>query len=66
MTHNMALHHGRDNIRVNCIAPGMIYSSMVAGRAEGELRALRRKAAPLGTEGKWLGYCFGRALSRQR
>ncbi|MEZ4681756.1 MAG: glucose 1-dehydrogenase [Caldilineaceae bacterium] len=51
LTHNMALHHGRDNIRVNCIAPGMIYSSMVAGRAEGELRALRRKAAPLGTEG---------------
>ena len=51
LTHNMALHHGRDNIRVNCIAPGMIYSSMVAGRAEGELRVLRRKAAPLGTEG---------------
>lgn len=51
LTHNMALHHGRDNIRVNCIAPGMIYSSMVAGRAEGELRELRRQASPLGTEG---------------
>ncbi len=51
LTHNMALHHGRDGIRVNCIAPGMIYSSMVAGRAEGEMRELRRKAAPLGTEG---------------
>jgi NAD(P)-dependent dehydrogenase (short-subunit alcohol dehydrogenase family) len=29
----------------------MIYSSMVAGRAEGDMRDLRRKAAPLGTEG---------------
>ncbi|MEZ4870252.1 MAG: SDR family NAD(P)-dependent oxidoreductase [Caldilineaceae bacterium] len=51
LTRNMALHHGRDQVRVNCIAPGMIYSSMVAGRAEGKLRDLRRKAAPLGTEG---------------
>jgi NAD(P)-dependent dehydrogenase (short-subunit alcohol dehydrogenase family) len=51
LTHNMALHHGRDGVRVNCIAPGMIYSSMVAGRVEGEIRDLRRKAAPLGTEG---------------
>ncbi len=51
LTHNLALHHGRAGVRVNCIAPGMIYSSMVAGRAEGEMRDLRRKAAPLGTEG---------------
>lgn len=51
LTHNMALHHGRDQVRVNCIAPGMIYSSMVAGRAEGKMRELRRRAAPLGTEG---------------
>ena len=29
MTRAMAVHHGRDNIRVNCIAPGMIYTSMV-------------------------------------
>lgn len=51
LTHNMALHHGRDQVRVNCIAPGMIYASMVAGRVEGEMRELRRRAAPLGTEG---------------
>jgi NAD(P)-dependent dehydrogenase (short-subunit alcohol dehydrogenase family) len=51
LTHNLALHHGRAGVRVNCIAPGMIYSSMVAGRAEGDMRDLRRKAAPLGTEG---------------
>lgn len=51
LTHNMALHHGRDQVRVNCIAPGMIYASMVAGKVEGEMRDLRRKVAPLGTEG---------------
>lgn len=51
LTYNMALHHGREQIRVNCIAPGMIYASMVAGKVEGEMRDLRRKAAPLGTEG---------------
>lgn len=51
LTYNMALHHGREQVRVNCIAPGMIYASMVAGRVEGEMRDLRRKVAPLGTEG---------------
>lgn len=51
LTHNMALHHGREQVRVNCIAPGMIYASMVAGKVEGAMRDLRRKAAPLGTEG---------------
>lgn len=51
LTYNMALHHGRDQVRVNCIAPGMIYASMVAGKVEGEMRDLRRKVAPLGTEG---------------
>ncbi len=52
-TTHMAVHHGRDGVRVNCIAPGMIYTQMVAGRlAEREgLRDLRRRAAPLGTEG---------------
>lgn len=52
-TAHMAVHHGRENVRVNCIAPGMIYTEMVAGRlAEREgLRDLRRRAAPLGTEG---------------
>ena len=29
MSRNMAGHHGRDNIRVNCIAPGHIFASMV-------------------------------------
>ena len=27
----LAVKHGRDNIRVNCILPGLIYTPMVAG-----------------------------------
>jgi NAD(P)-dependent dehydrogenase (short-subunit alcohol dehydrogenase family) len=51
LTTHMAVQHGRDNIRVNCIAPGMIYSTMVLDRVTPELREARRRAAPLGTEG---------------
>jgi NAD(P)-dependent dehydrogenase (short-subunit alcohol dehydrogenase family) len=51
LTTQMAVHHGRDNIRVNCIAPGHIYTPMVAGGMGEEMRDLRRRAGPLGTEG---------------
>jgi len=47
----MAVQHGRDNIRVNCIAPGFLYTPMVAPYLTEEVRELRRQAAPLGTEG---------------
>lgn len=50
LTTSMAVYHGRDNIRVNCIAPGHIYTPMVSAMAE-ETRDLRRRAGPLGTEG---------------
>lgn len=50
LTKNMAVHHGRDNIRVNAIAPGHLYASLV-NRISEEQRDLRRRAAPLGTEG---------------
>lgn len=50
VTRAMAVHHGRDNIRVNCIAPGMLYSSMTE-RVDETRREIRRKLAPLGTEG---------------
>ena len=50
LTTSMAVHHGRDNIRVNCIAPGHIYTPMVSAMSE-ETRDLRRRAGPLGTEG---------------
>ncbi|KAJ7152712.1 hypothetical protein C8R43DRAFT_1003385 [Mycena crocata] len=32
LTRAMAAHHGPDNIRVNCVAPGMVYTPMVRGR----------------------------------
>ena len=51
LTSTMAVTHGRDNIRVNCIAPGHIYTPMVAGIMPDETRELRRRAGPLGTEG---------------
>jgi NAD(P)-dependent dehydrogenase (short-subunit alcohol dehydrogenase family) len=52
-TTHMAVHHGHDNVRVNCIAPGMIYTEMVSGRLAQRqgLRERRRRGAPLGTEG---------------
>lgn len=50
ITRAMAVTHGRDKIRVNCIAPGMIYTSMVEAVNE-KRRELRRQIAPLGTEG---------------
>ncbi len=51
LTTSMAVHHGRQSIRVNCIAPGHIYTPMVAAHMGEEMRELRRKAGPLGTEG---------------
>ena len=50
LTTSMAVSHGRDNIRVNCIAPGHIYTPMVSAMT-GETRDLRRRAGPLGSEG---------------
>jgi len=52
LTRSMAAHHGRDGVRVNCIAPGMVYTPMVAVRGmTPELREARRQASLLGTEG---------------
>ena len=46
----MAVHHGRDNIRVNSLAPGHIHGAFVRHLDE-QTQSLRRKAGPLGTEG---------------
>ncbi|MCH8989367.1 MAG: SDR family oxidoreductase [Chloroflexi bacterium] len=51
LSNSMAVHYGRDNIRVNCIAPGHVYSPMVARHTSDELLDLRRRAGPLGIEG---------------
>ncbi len=51
LTTSMAVQHGRQGVRVNCIAPGFLYTPMVAGTMTPEGRDARRKASPLGTEG---------------
>ena len=50
LTKLMAVHHGRQNIRANCIAPGHVHASFVASFPHEE-RERRRKIGPLGTEG---------------
>ncbi len=52
LTRAMAAHHGRDEIRVNAIAPGKAYTPMVASRGmTPELREARRERSLLQTEG---------------
>lgn len=52
LTRAMAIDHAREGIRVNCIAPGPVYTPMVyADGMSEEMRELRRKASPLGIEG---------------
>jgi NAD(P)-dependent dehydrogenase (short-subunit alcohol dehydrogenase family) len=52
MTRAMASHHGHEGIRVNCIAPGMVYTPMVWSRGMSpEMRDARRRRSLLGTEG---------------
>ena len=51
LSNSMAVHYGRDNVRVNCIAPGHIHSPMVARHTSQEMLDLRRRAGPLGIEG---------------
>ena len=51
LTTQMAVHHGRQNVRVNCIAPRPLYTPMVAHRLSEEARDLRRRSNPLGLEG---------------
>ena len=61
MTRAMAAHHGVEGIRVNCVAPGMVYTPMVAGRMTPEVRELRRKRSLLQTEGS--GWDVGHAVA---
>ena len=63
MTRAMATHHGPEGIRVNCIAPGMVYTPMVYARGNGmseELRERRRKRSLLQTEGT--GWDIGKGV----
>ena len=58
LTQAMAVDHAALGIRVNCIAPGPVFTPMVAEGMTPERRAQRAKASPLGTEGTaWdIGY----------
>jgi NAD(P)-dependent dehydrogenase (short-subunit alcohol dehydrogenase family) len=52
MTRAMAAHHGPEGIRVNCIAPGYVFTPMVAVRGVDEAaRRARAEATLLKTEG---------------
>jgi NAD(P)-dependent dehydrogenase (short-subunit alcohol dehydrogenase family) len=63
LTRAMAVDHGKDGIRVNCVAPGPVYTPMVYARGAGmsaEARENRRKASVLGIEGS--GWDIGQAV----
>jgi NAD(P)-dependent dehydrogenase (short-subunit alcohol dehydrogenase family) len=61
LTRAMAVDHGPQNIRVNCVAPGPIYTPrMYTGQMTPEGREARRKASVLGVEG--LGWDVGHAV----
>jgi NAD(P)-dependent dehydrogenase (short-subunit alcohol dehydrogenase family) len=51
LTKAMAVDHAGDGIRVNCILPGPIYSSMTAPNMTPERRQIRQNASPLKQEG---------------
>lgn len=52
LTRAMAAQHGTEGVRVNCVAPGMVYTPMVASRGmTEEMRERRRLASLLQTEG---------------
>jgi len=59
LTRAMAIDHAPQGIRVNCIAPGPVYTPMVySGGMSADLRERRRRASPLNVEGTgWdIGY----------
>ncbi len=61
LTRAMAVDHGPDGIRVNCVAPGPVYTPMVAAAGMSEAaRDRRRQASVLGIEGS--GWDVGHAV----
>jgi len=61
LTRAMAVDHGRDGIRVNCVAPGPVYTPMVYAQGMTEqARDTRRRASVLGIEGS--GWDVGHAV----
>jgi NAD(P)-dependent dehydrogenase (short-subunit alcohol dehydrogenase family) len=61
LTRAMAIDHGADGIRVNCVAPGPVYTPMLYARGmSAEARDRRRKSSALGIEGT--GWDVGHAV----
>jgi NAD(P)-dependent dehydrogenase (short-subunit alcohol dehydrogenase family) len=61
LTRAMAVDHGRESIRVNCVAPGPVYTPMVYARGmSAAARDRRRQASALGVEGT--GWDIGHAV----
>jgi NAD(P)-dependent dehydrogenase (short-subunit alcohol dehydrogenase family) len=61
LTRAMAVDHGPQQIRVNCVAPGPVYTPrMYAGQMTPAGREARRQASVLGLEG--LGWDIGHAV----
>ena len=61
LTQAMAVDHGKDNIRVNCVAPGPVYTPMVYDRGmSDQARDNRRRASVLAIEGT--GWDIGHAV----
>jgi len=55
LSKSMAVHYGRDNIRVNCVVLGQVHAPHAAALISDEARQMRRRSAPLGTEGDGWG-----------
>jgi len=51
LTRQLAAQHGAQGIRVNCVAPGFVYTPMVSAGMSDETRERRKLAAPLKLEG---------------
>src|SRR5262247_3847186 len=61
LTRAMAVDHGREGIRVNCVAPGPVYTPMVyAGGMTPAAREMRKNASVLKQEGT--GWDIGHAV----
>ena len=61
LTQAMAVDHGRDGVRVNCVAPGPVRTPMVGGdNMPDDIAESRRKASVLGIEGS--GWDVGAAV----